>query len=160
LVDITGWPSMALGDAAQAVQVSAFPDRYALREQGARQIASAAGIDLPRSGNPYAGRAGAPPPGSDEGLQQDDNCGQGGGGLQDGQPVNGVWPEQQATGPDPSGTGGMVTPRTAAWVAAARKNLGTLSMSCWDAHVWNPTSDHPRGKACDVMVGTDARRSA
>ena len=42
LVDITGWPSMALGDAAQAVQVSAFPDRYALREQEARQIASAA----------------------------------------------------------------------------------------------------------------------
>ncbi|MEU4290995.1 hypothetical protein AB0E63_22450 [Kribbella sp. NPDC026596] len=161
LVDINGWPSMALGDAAQTVQVSAFPDRYALREQEAREIAAAAGIDLTRSGNPYAGRAGAAPPGSaDQGLQQDDNCGDSGGGLVDGQPVNGVWPEQQATVTDPSGTGGMVTPRTAAWVAEARKNLGTLSMSCWDAHVWNPTSDHPRGKACDVMVGTDARKSA
>ena len=160
LVDINGWPSMALGDAAQAVQVSAFPDRYAVREQEARQIASAAGIDLSRSGNPYAGRAGAAPPGSaDEGLQQDDNCEQGG-GLVNGQPVNGVWPDEQATVTDPSGTGGMVTPRTAAWVAGARKNLGTLSLSCWDAHAWNPTSDHPRGKACDVMVGTDARKSA
>ncbi|WP_328522142.1 hypothetical protein [Kribbella sp. NBC_00359] len=160
LVDINGWPSMALGDAAQAVQVSAFPDRYAVREQEARQIASAAGIDLSRSGNPYAGRAGAAPPGSaDEGLQQDDNCQQGG-GLVNGQPVNGVWPDEQATVTDPSGTGGRVTPRTAAWVAGARKNLGTLSLSCWDAHAWNPTSDHPRGKACDVMVGTDARKSA
>jgi hypothetical protein len=160
LVDINGWPSMALGDAAQAVQVSAFPDRYAVREQEARQIASAAGIDLSRSGNPYAGRVGAPPPGSaNEGLQQDDNCQQGG-GLVNGQPVNGVWPDEQATVTDPSGTGGRVTPRTAAWVAEARKNLGTLSLSCWDAHAWNPTSDHPRGKACDVMVGTDARKSA
>lgn len=162
LVDINGWPSMGLGEAAQAVQVSAFPERYALREQEARQIASAAGIDLTRAGNPYAGRAGAPPPGSDnEGvLQADDNCGQSDGGLASGKPINGVWPEQQATVTDPTGTGGMVTPRTAAWVAEARKNLGTLSMSCWDAHAWNPTSDHPRGKACDAMVGTDARRSA
>jgi hypothetical protein len=160
LVDINGWPSMSLGDAAQAVQVSAKPERYALREQEAREIAAAAGIDLTRSGNPYAGRAGAPPPGSaDEGVEPDSDCSQGG-GLVDGKPINGVWPEQQATVTDPTGTGGLVTPRTAAWVAEARKNLGTLSMSCWDAHVWNPTSDHPRGKACDVMVGTDARKSS
>jgi hypothetical protein len=33
-------------------------------------------------------------------------------------------------------------------------------MTCWNEHYWNPTSDHPRGKACDVMVGGDARRSA
>ena len=160
LVDINGWPSMALGDAAQAVQVSAFPDRYAQREQEAREIASAAGIDLTRSGNPYAGRTGAPPGGSVvDGVLDDDNCGQSG-GLTSGKPVNGVWPDQKATVVDPTGTGGMVTPRTAAWVAEARKNLGNLSMSCWDAHAWNPTSDHPRGKACDVMVGTDARKSA
>ena len=159
LVDIDGWPSMALGDAAQAVQVSAFPDRYAAREQEARDIAAAAGIDLTRSGNPYAGRSGAPAGGSVVDGVQDDNCGQSG-GLTAGKPVNGVWPEQKATVTDPTGTGGLVTPRTAAWVAAARKNLGNLSMSCWDAHAWNPTSDHPRGLACDVMVGTDARKSA
>lgn len=160
LVDINGWPSMALGDAAQAVQVSAFPDRYAGREQEARQIAAQAGIDLTRPGDPYAGRAGASPAGSaNEGDQQDSDCDQGG-GLESGQPVNGVWPEQKQTVTDPTGTGGLVTPRTAAWVALARKNLGTLSMSCWDAHVWNPTSDHPRGKACDVMVGADARKSS
>ncbi|WP_406057328.1 hypothetical protein [Kribbella sp. NBC_00889] len=161
LVDINGWPTMPLGDVAQAVQVSAFPDRYALREQEARQIASEAGIDLTRAGNPYAGRSGAPPPGSaNEGVLDDDDCGGQSGGLVENGPINGVWPEQKASVTDPSGTGGLVTPRTAAWTAEARKNLGTLSMSCWDAHVWNPTSDHPRGKACDVMVGADARKSA
>ncbi|GAA1687099.1 hypothetical protein GCM10009745_34800 [Kribbella yunnanensis] len=160
LVDINGWPSMALGDAAQRVQVSAFPDRYATREREARQIASAAGIDLERRGNPYAGRDGLPPGASGgDGTPDDDNC-DSGGGLESGQPVDGVWPEQAQSVTDPTGTGGLLTPRTAAWVGEARKNLGTLSMSCWDAHVWNPTSDHPRGKACDVMVGADARRSA
>ncbi|MFI7068068.1 hypothetical protein ACIBL3_44250 [Kribbella sp. NPDC050124] len=158
LVDIDGWPSMALGDAAQRVQVSAYPDRYALRESEARQIAASAGIDLERAGNPYAGRAGAAPGGDVEGVTQDDDCG--GEGLISGKPVNGVWPPEEQTVTDPTGTGGMVTPRTAAWVAQARQNLGTLSMSCWDAHVWNPTSDHPRGKACDVMVGADARSSS
>lgn len=161
LVDINGWPSMALGDVAQQVQKSAFPDRYATREQEARDIATASGIDLTRSGNPYAGRAGAPTGGSVVDDMQDTNsCDQSDGNLASGKPINGVWPEQKATVTDPTGTGGLVTPRTAAWVAEARKNLGTLSMSCWDAHVWNPTSDHPRGKACDVMVGTDARKSA
>lgn len=27
------------------------------------------------------------------------------------------------------------------------------SMSCWSAHSWNPTSDHPAGRACDVFPG-------
>ncbi|MEU4197764.1 hypothetical protein AB0E69_38115 [Kribbella sp. NPDC026611] len=161
LVDINGWPSMNLGDAAQAVQVSGFPERYATRETEAREIAAQAGINLTRSGDPYAGRADAPTGGSAaDGLQDANECGQIGGGLVDGKPINGVWPPEAQSVTDPTGTGGLVTPRTAAWVALARKNLGNLSMSCWDAHAWNPTSDHPRGKACDVMVGTDARKSA
>jgi hypothetical protein len=157
LVDIEGWPSMPYGEAAQAVQVSAFPDRYATREQEAREIAAAAGIDLNRPGDPYAGRAGTPPLTVDDGFDHEE-CG--GGLVAGGQPVNGVWPPEEQTITDPTGTGGLVTPRTAAWVALARSSLGQLSMSCWDAHLWNPTSDHPRGKACDLMVGGDARRSA
>src|SRR5437764_12446364 len=27
------------------------------------------------------------------------------------------------------------------------------SISCWEAHAWNPTSDHPHGRACDVFPG-------
>ncbi|MFJ6652694.1 LysM peptidoglycan-binding domain-containing protein [Microbacterium sp. NPDC091313] len=37
LLDIPGWESMAFADAAQAVQISAFPDRYAQWEQAATQ---------------------------------------------------------------------------------------------------------------------------
>lgn len=161
LVDIEGWPSMTYNDAAQAVQVSGFPDAYAKQEQTARGIADEAGINLNRAGDPYAGRAGGPPNGDDAQylLDIDNDCGQGQ-GLVSGQPVNGVWPNEDQTITDPTGTGGMVTPRTAAWVALARKTLGPLSMTCWDAHVWNPTSDHPRGKACDLMVGADSRQSA
>ncbi|MBW0115186.1 hypothetical protein [Pseudonocardia abyssalis] len=28
------------------------------------------------------------------------------------------------------------------------------SAGCWDEHAWNPRSDHPRGKACDLFPGT------
>lgn len=35
LLDIPGWESMAFADAAQAVQISAFPDRYSMWEQAA-----------------------------------------------------------------------------------------------------------------------------
>ncbi|GAA2545634.1 hypothetical protein [Pseudonocardia hydrocarbonoxydans] len=27
------------------------------------------------------------------------------------------------------------------------------SAGCWDEHAWNPRSDHPRGKACDLFPG-------
>ncbi len=50
LTDIDGWETMPLGDAAQAVQRSAYPDLYAGQESHARQIADAAGIDLERVG--------------------------------------------------------------------------------------------------------------
>jgi hypothetical protein len=159
LVDIDNWPSMAYTEAAQAVQVSAFPDAYARHERTAKAIAAAAGIDLARSGDPYADRAGARPEG---GIGQEltlDECGGGRQTLYAGKPIDGVWTEQTATVEDPTGTGGMVTPRTALWIKAAREALHNPSMSCWDAHLWNPRSDHPRGRACDVMVGPDARRS-
>ncbi len=156
LVDIDGWMSMPYTEAAQAVQVSAFPDAYARQEQTARDISAQAGINLDRAGDPYAGRSGAHP--NDLPQQIMDGCG-GDSQLISGRPVNGVWPEQQATVPDPTGTGGLVTPRTAAWVARIVRELHVGSMSCWDAHAWNPTSDHPKGKACDLMVGGDARNS-
>jgi hypothetical protein len=150
---------MSYNDAAQAVQRSGYPFAYAKQEKAARSIAAQAGIDLSRAGDPYAGRAGAKPSG-DEGAippQDADDCG---GGLISGKPINGVWPPEDATVTDPSGTGGLVTPRMAAWVSQARTALGALSLGCWDAHAWNPTSDHPKGRACDVFVGTDARQSA
>lgn len=159
LVDINNWDSMPYTVAAQAVQRSAFPDAYARHEDTARSIAEQAGIDLNRVGDPYAGRKGAhpvPSAASPSDAAISDQCG---GGLVDGHPIAGRWPPEAQNVPDPTGTGGMVTPRTAAWVARARSSLPNLSISCWDAHLWNPTSDHPKGKACDVMVGADSRKS-
>ncbi len=160
LVDIDGWPSMTYNDAAQAVQRSGHPDAYAKHEKAARRIAAAIGADLNRPGDPYAGRAGAKPNGDGDVVNtstSDDDCG---GGLISGRPINGVWPPESATMTDPTGTGGQITQRTAAWISQAQTALGKLSMTCWDAHLWNPTSDHPKGRACDVFVGTDARGSA
>jgi hypothetical protein len=34
-----------------------------------------------------------------------------------------------------------------------RKGPKILSAGCWDAHAWNPTSDHPKGRACDFFFG-------
>jgi hypothetical protein len=154
LVDIDGWMSMSYTEAAQAVQVSAFPDAYAKHEETARGIAIQAGIDLNRTGDPYAGRTG-PRPNDTDLSNIFDACGS----LISGRALDGRWPEEAQSIPDPTGTGGLVTPRTAAWIVAIRRAMSPRSMTCWDAHVWNPTSDHPRGRACDVMVGADARRA-
>jgi hypothetical protein len=32
-----------------------------------------------------------------------------------------------------------------------RKGPKIRSAGCWDAHAWNPTSDHPKGKGCDLF---------
>jgi hypothetical protein len=34
------------------------------------------------------------------------------------------------------------------------------SASCWDAHAWNPTSDHTKGKACDLFPGAPGKFAA
>ncbi|MFD8155308.1 peptidase M23 [Streptomyces sp. NPDC059720] len=54
LTDIKGWESMGLGQAAQAVQRSAYPTLYDGQEDAARQIAKEAGINLEREGKPGA----------------------------------------------------------------------------------------------------------
>ena len=38
-------------------------------------------------------------------------------------------------------------------LARALTAFPTLPVTCWDRHAWNPTSDHPRGKACDFTFG-------
>jgi hypothetical protein len=57
------------------------------------------------------------------------------------------------TVPDPTGTGGCVTPATAWLIAQVALVFGDQPVSCWDAHAWNPDSDHPRGRACDYTIG-------
>ncbi|NAZ85845.1 lytic transglycosylase domain-containing protein [Kineococcus indalonis] len=55
--------------------------------------------------------------------------------------------------PDPTGTGGCVTAATNWGVQQIWATFGKRPTSCWDAHAWNPTSDHPQGKGCDLTFG-------
>ena len=58
--------------------------------------------------------------------------------------------------PDPTGTGGCVTETTGWLLTQIGHAFGPLPTSCWDAHAWNPDSDHPLGRACDIGFGTPA----
>ncbi|HEY6794238.1 MAG TPA: hypothetical protein VI248_06110 [Kineosporiaceae bacterium] len=55
--------------------------------------------------------------------------------------------------PDPSGTGGCVTPALADVMAQVEQRFGRLPVACWSARGGDPYSDHPKGKACDYTVG-------
>ena len=58
---------------------------------------------------------------------------------------------------DPTGTGGCVTPRTAHLVVQIQRTFGTVPIWCWAPRPGNPTSDHPRGRACDITYGAIGR---
>jgi hypothetical protein len=55
---------------------------------------------------------------------------------------------------DPT-TAGCLTPAAAHLYEQVEVAFGPWpwGVTCWDAHAWNPSSDHPRGKACDYTVG-------
>lgn len=60
--------------------------------------------------------------------------------------------------PDPTSTG-CLTPAAAHGVAEMVRTFGkhrngpTLRAAhCWSEHAWNPSSDHPRGRACDIYT--------
>ncbi len=66
------------------------------------------------------------------------------------------WAPEAASVTDPSGTGGQVTPRTAAlYRTLAASGVIREGGSCWDPHLQNPDSDHPRGRACDVFFHSE-----
>jgi hypothetical protein len=61
------------------------------------------------------------------------------------------------TEPDPSGRG-CLTPTMRHTLDHGIAAFGPpgpgapiRSISCWDPHTWNPSSDHPRGNACDLF---------
>jgi len=63
--------------------------------------------------------------------------------------------------PDPTRNGGCLTGATRHGLEAVSAAFGgrkdgplVHNTGCWDAHAWNPTSDHSKGKACDFMVTT------
>jgi hypothetical protein len=70
-------------------------------------------------------------------------------------------PDGGCTRPSPGG--GCITPRTEWMLGELGRAFGGLpgqvvkSLGCWDLHLWNPDSDHPLGKACDLYVGQAGR---
>lgn len=67
----------------------------------------------------------------------------------------GVLPQACSVRPDPTTGRGCLTPRTS--LLATQLLAGGWRVSCWDPHLWNPSSDHPQGRACDVTIGQAGR---
>lgn len=69
---------------------------------------------------------------------------------------DGTWPDQTCSESDPTqekDKKACVTPRTATIVKKLRSMKAGDGMYCWDPHAQNPSSDHPKGKACDITIG-------
>ncbi len=53
--------------------------------------------------------------------------------------------------------GGCLTPRAAHLLLQVTEHVHRGAVTCWDEHAWNPSSDHPRGRACDWTIGRIGR---
>ncbi len=68
-------------------------------------------------------------------------------------------PPESCVEQDPT-TSGCLTPTALRLHDAAVARFGTpgadapiRSVTCWSEHAWNPSSDHPEGRACDFFPG-------
>lgn len=143
LLDIPDWQDLDPGQAAQAVEVSAYPDRYQNYEPVAASI-----LTTLTGGTTTAGGCATQTAGFDADT----------GIAPPARSTDGTWPAESCTTPDPTQpgrAGACVTGRTAMIVAQINAmGAGQSGMFCWDPHEWNPTSDHARGRACDIVFGT------
>lgn len=143
LLDIPDWPQMELWQAAQAVQRSAFPTAYSKWEDYAATMLAEVGSDT----------------GVEVTLASTDVCApRGGAGGPGALAFTG-----SATGcvvDDPTSSGCLTAATKHALDEVTRVFGGysagsrIRSTGCWDAHAWNPTSDHPKGRACDFFPGS------
>jgi hypothetical protein len=140
LLLVPGWEQMPLWEAAQTVQRSAFPTAYSKWEELAGQLLVEVG-----DGVSLAGTDLCPPPGSDG----------------DG-PVPAPW-TGGSTGcvrADPTSDGCLTgaTLHALEQIEAAfggyRASSALLYTGCWSQRPWNPTSDHPAGRGCDLFPGS------
>ena len=138
LLDLPNRDEITLGQAAQAVEVSAHPDRYANQEPVARTIlatlATGTAVDADLAGPPGAAAAGCvsvaglpPAPPTFTGTL---------GGRLD----------------DPTGTGGFVTREMAHLIGQTRTKFPDTGWVCWSPRP-GTASEHPLGRACDVTYG-------
>jgi hypothetical protein len=139
LLEVPDWPQMELWQAAQAVQRSAFPTAYSKWENLAASLLAEGGTDVSLlSTDVCAPRGGATGPAALAFIGPDTGC------VVD----------------DPT-SGGCLTANTRHALDEINRVFGGYgaasrlqSVGCWDAHAWNPSSDHPKGKACDLFPGS------
>ncbi len=127
LLAVPGWQSLPAWQAAQAVQASADGTQYAQWTDLSTAITAAL----------WDGATGT--------LQ----CTAGGTAVTG--PGGAFPPEACSVRPDPTSGRGCLTPRTLN--IAVQLMAQGWHLACWDAHAWNPSSDHPKGKACDAFPG-------
>jgi len=136
LLKVDGWDTLAPTLAAHRVQANADPYFYEKFWGDGVQIVSVLdGLPDLASLLPATGEL---------------SCSPTGGGSFTG-PGGTFAPQACSVIPDPSTGRGCLTPRMLALETQLKAQGWRLS--CWDAHAWNPTSDHPLGRACDVFPG-------
>jgi hypothetical protein len=157
---IPGWQQMSLEDVGVAVQISV--GGYAKWENAAIAVVDSLRGTTPAAGPPGGGTTGGTGPAAcapTGGVAPAGSLTADGAVIPPGLVTKTTgWDTQPQNVLDPTGTGGHVTARTAALVAALTDGgLAPGGISCWDAHLWNPTSFHPRGLACDVFFAYPAQ---
>lgn len=143
LLAVPGWTEMPLWQAAQTVQRSAFPTAYSKWEKFAAKLLVEVDDDVTLTTTDVCS-----PPGT--GPAPNAFTGGGTGCVMD----------------DPT-SDGCLTPATRHGLDEVNRVFGgyrggsrLLATSCWDQHAWNPSSDHPKGRACDFFPGSAGRFAA
>lgn len=129
LLDIVGWAQLPLTVAAQAVQVSAYPDAYAQWQEPARRIAA-----ILAHGRPGQGSEGCPA-GPTTSVDAANAA-----------PVDGACPATSS----PAEAG--LTPFALQVLRCVDERFGHHVYGGVGQRPSNPTSDHPAGRAVDIMI--------
>ncbi|WP_028925316.1 lytic transglycosylase domain-containing protein [Pseudonocardia acaciae] len=73
-------------------------------------------------------------------------------------------PKTGCTQPDPTTKGCLTAAakygyeaQVAAFNGGGSRPPSIIRASCWDPHAWNPSSDHAKGKACDLFPGAGGK---
>ncbi|MHA6632083.1 hypothetical protein ACU61A_42200 [Pseudonocardia sichuanensis] len=145
LLAVPGWTEMPLWRAAQTVQRSAFPTAYSKWEQHAAKLL--ADVD------------------DDASLATTDVCAPRG-GARGPAPAPYSGPSAGCVNDDPTSSG-CLTGATRHALDEVNRVFGGYrggslirATGCWDPHQWNPSSDHPKGRACDFFPGTAGQFAA
>ena len=135
LLTIPGWETMPLTQAAQAVQISAYPNAYATWTDDAAHIIEQYDVDgIPLDCTQFPLSSATPAPRNPDGS----------------------WPAEKCTiRPDPTTGHGCMTPRLLHLVQQATA-AGFADPGCYriDDH-----GEHPKGRACDWMTTSGGEAS-